>query len=198
MIGLVGGIGAGKSTVARILESLGATVIDSDRAVHDQYTNAEVISTLRQWWGDNVCHPDGSINRAEVAKIVFADPAQLSRLEGLLWPRVEAVRQAMMPDLMADANVCAIVLDAPKLYEAGLDRQCDAVIFVDAEPSVRLQRLTESRGWSAEELQRRERLQKPLDIKRANADYVVSNNTPLDQLRIAVERVLSQIVESRS
>lgn len=198
MIGLVGGIGAGKSTVARILESLGATVIDSDRAVHDQYTNAEVINTLRQWWGDSVCHPDGSINRAEVAKIVFADSAQLSRLEGLLWPRIEAVRQAMMPGLMADANVRAIVLDAPKLYEAGLDRQCDAVIFVDAEPSVRLQRLKDSRGWSAEELQRRERLQKPLDIKRANADYVVSNNTPLDQLRIAVERVLSQIVEPRS
>ncbi len=198
MIGLVGGIGAGKSTVARILESLGATVIDSDRAVHDQYTNAEVINTLRQWWGDSVCHSDGSINRAEVAKIVFADSAQLSRLEGLLWPRIEAVRQAMMPGLMADANVRAIVLDAPKLYEAGLDRQCDAVIFVDAEPSVRLQRLKDSRGWSAEELQRRERLQKPLDIKRANADYVVSNNTPLDQLRIAVERVLSQIVEPRS
>lgn len=196
IIGLVGGIGSGKSTVAGILESLGAAVIDSDRAVHAQYAEPEVVETLRRWWGDSVCHPDGSIDRRAVAKIVFSDPRELSRLESLLWPRIEQVRQAQMPALLADPKVKAIVLDAPKLFEAGLHRQCDAVIFVEADRAERLRRLAESRGWSPDDLARRESLQAPLDNKRANADYVIFNNTPLDQLRIAVERVFSQIVDS--
>jgi dephospho-CoA kinase len=99
-----------------------------------------------------------------------------------------------MPGLLADDRVCAIVLDAPKLYEAGLETQCDVVLFVDSGRHVRLQRVGETRGWSEDELDRREKLQFSLDKKRARADYIISNNSTLECLRIEVGRVFALIL----
>ena len=83
IIGLVGGIGAGKSSVARILQSFGAAVIDSDRLAHGELADPEVIATLRSWWGEKVCRSDG-VDREVLASIVFSDPQELDRLEKLL------------------------------------------------------------------------------------------------------------------
>ena len=94
----------------------------------------------------------------------------------------------------ADAEVRAIVFDAPKLYEAGLGAACDAVIFVDADWQVRVNRVGASRGWDEAELRRREKLQFPLDQKRTNADYCVTNHSRIDELRSEVNRVFSSIV----
>ena len=98
----------------------------------------------------------------------------------------------------ADANVRAVVLDTPKLYEAGLDELCDVVIFVDVDDDVRAERLVELRGWSASELARREKLLNSLDRKRISADHVVKNNSDIDDLRSEVERVFSAISASFS
>lgn len=194
VIGIVGGIGSGKSLVAKVLRELGAAVIDSDRLAHAELNHPEVQAELRKWWGDAVFDHSGLVDRRAVGRVVFRDPAELQRLERLLYPRIEAVRQRMMASLESDAAVRAFVLDAPKLYEAGLDRSCDAVVFVDADREVRLARLCESRGWSSDELQRRENLQDPLDSKRARADYVVSNNSSPDDLRRQVIRVFDLIL----
>lgn len=198
IIGLAGGIGSGKTSVARILESLGAAVVDSDRLSHEQLGDPEVIATLHKWWGESVRGPDGKVDREAVAAIVFGDPAALARLQNLLYPRIKKRREELMAAYTADANVRAVVLDTPKLYEAGLDELCDAVIFVDVDDNVRAERLAESRGWSASELARREKLLNPLDRKRISADHIVKNNSDIDDLRSEVERVFSAISASFS
>jgi len=194
IIGLTGGIGAGKSSVARILQSLGAAVIDSDRIAHEELAEPEVIATLRAWWGDEVCPSKGGVDRKALATIVFNDPAELDRLEKLLYPRIHRLREQLVAGYQADPAVRAIVLDAPKLYEAGLGDYCDAVIFVEADWSVRVRRVAVSRGWTEDELRRRENLQNLLDTKRANADHVVINHANLDQLRTEVERVFASVL----
>lgn len=198
IIGLAGGIGSGKTSVARILESLGAAVIDSDRLSHEQLGDPEVIATLCEWWGESIRGPDGKVDREAVAAIVFDDPPALARLQNLLYPRIKKRREELMAAYTADANVRAVVLDTPKLYEAGLDELCDEVIFVDVDDDVRAERLAESRGWSASELARREKLLNPLDRKRISADHIVKNNSDIDDLRSEVERVFSAISASFS
>lgn len=198
VIGLAGGIGAGKSSVARVLESLGAMVIDSDRQCHAELDDPEVAAMLRRWWGDAVCGPGGEVDRQALAGIVFDKPAELARLEGLLYPRLARRREELLAAYEADPRVQAIVLDSPKLFEAGLNELCDAVIFVDASWSVRARRLAETRGWSEETLQKRENLLKPLDMKRALADHVVVNHSSVAALRSQVERVFSSMLAALS
>jgi dephospho-CoA kinase len=196
VIGLCGGIGSGKSTVARLLESLGATVIDSDRLAHDQLNDPEVIRHIRSWWGDRVC-PDGrTVDRRVIAEIVFNDPEQLARLEKLLYPRIDRERQAIMERSCRAGGVRAFVWDAAKLHEAGLDAECDAMIFVEADRTVRLDRVRRTRGWDEAEVDRRENRQKPLDRKKATADYVIRNNSDIEDLRAQTERVFWAVLNT--
>ncbi len=182
--------------MARLFESLGAAVIDSDRVAHAQLEDPCVVSELRGWWGDRVCSVGGRIDRSVVASIVFEDPAELRRLEGLIYPRIEAERKRVMATLDSDDAVLAIVLDTPKLFEAGLDKICDAVVFVDADEAVRAARLAESRGWLPGELTRREKLMNALDRKRASADHVVANQSDAENLRDQVERVFEAVLRA--
>lgn len=198
IIGLVGGIGAGKSSVARILESLGAVVIDSDRLAHEELRQVEVVKTLRGWWGDKVCLSSGEIDRRAIAGIVFNDAAELDRLEKLLYPRLHRRREELVQEFDRNPAIRAVVLDAPKLYEAGLKDYCDAVIFVDADRAERVRRVHAKRGWNEEELERRERSQVSLEQKLANADYRVTNHSSLEDLQDQVERVFSQVLAGRS
>lgn len=198
IIGLAGGIGAGKSSVARVFQTLGAAVIDFDRLTHEQLRHPEVVAKLRRWWGDGICTAAGEVDHQAVASIVFDDPAQLSRLEGLLYPRLDRRRVELVAAYERDPTVDAVVLDAAKLYEAGLGELCTAVVFVEVERAIRLQRLAETRGWTDAELTRRENLQDALDKKRHLADYVVVNHSDIDHLRPQVERVFSSVLASFS
>lgn len=197
VIGLAGGIGSGKSTVAALLESLGAVVISSDAISQEELDTPEVRATLQGWWGPGVLRPDGSADRRKIADVIFADPPQRHRLEALLHPRVMARRARRIAEIQARPDVRAIVLDSPLLYETGLDLICDCVLFVDALMETRLARVARSRGWSADDLARREKNQQPLDMKRARADYICRNNSEVDQLRHQVEGIFSEIVSPR-
>lgn len=196
MIGLIGGIGAGKSAVADVLRSLGATVIDSDRLVHQQLGDPAIIRELASWWGSSVLNEDGTVDRRSVARIVFGDPIELKRLEALLYPKIETERRDIVARCEADPAVKAVVLDAPKLVEVGLHKACDAVIFVHTDRGTRIQRLLDNRGWSQEEMEKREKLMDPLDKKMALADYVVENHAGLAELRSQVEGVFSSVLKS--
>ena len=171
-------------------------MIDSDWLAHEELTDPEVIATLRQWWGDLVLRSNGEVDRGAVGRVVFENAAELARLEALLYPRIERRRRALMAGYEDEETVKAIVVDAPKLFEAGVDKVCDVVVFVDADQPLRLARVAASRGWTKEELARRENLQNPLDAKKANADYVVTNNSTIEELRIQVERVFSSVLAS--
>src|SRR5947209_7004833 len=115
IIGLVGGIGSGKSFVARLFAELGCVVIDSDAHVRAAYELPRVRQALRDWWGERVSHPDGTVNRAAVARIVFSDPAERTKLELLIHPLVAEQREREMQKLAKDPNVVAFVWDTPLL-----------------------------------------------------------------------------------
>jgi dephospho-CoA kinase len=193
IIGITGGIGSGKSFVARLFGELGCAVIDSDAQVRAAYQDPEVLQTLRQWWGDGVFLPDGAVNRKVIGAKVFADPAERARLEGLLHPRVAAMREREMLAHSRDPRVVAFVWDTPLLFETGLDALCDAIVFVDAPREVRLDRVRRTRGWDDAELTRRENSQWPLDKKRSMSQYEVCNTAHADEVRRQVEQVLSRI-----
>ncbi len=190
VIGLVGGIGSGKSEVARVLADEGCVVIDSDAEARRLIQSTSVRDTLVSWWGDEILAEDGTVDRKKVAQIVFSDPEERKRLEGLLHPLIHEARQRKIRE---NADAPAIVIDAPLLYEAGVDRECDAVIFVDAPREVRLARVREHRGWDEDELARREASQMTIEEKRRRADVVIRNDASLEELRRRVRRVFSDL-----
>lgn len=173
VIGLVGGIGAGKSAVARALARLGCVVYDADAEVRRVLARPEVRDELARWWGPGVI-AGGAVDRSAVARIVFADAGERRRLESLIHPLLREAR-AVLRDQAARQGAPALVVDAPLLFEAGVDAECDAVVFVEAPLGVRLSRVS-SRGWDAGELARRESAQWPLDEKKRRADAVIVND----------------------
>lgn len=192
ILGLVGGVGAGKSTVAAALARAGFVVADSDREAKDALLRPEVRETLLSWWGPRILESNGQIDRKAIADIIFNSPQDRLRLEGLIHPLLGHTR----PELLARAAAATArgtVVDAPLLLEAGLDRECDAVIFVDAARELRLRRVRETRGWSEEELDRRERAQLPLDEKRRRAAFTVTNEGDQAALDAQVAQLLRQL-----
>lgn len=193
IIGIAGGIGSGKSTVADILGELGCVVARSDEDARAVLQEPEVREQLLAWWGRAILTDDGELDRRAISRIVFNDPAERKRLEGLTHPRIEARRRRQFADAPADTK--AFVIDAPLLYEVGLDRECHAVIFIETPRPVRLERVMEGRGWDEAEFDHRERSQLALDEKRRRAEYVVRNEGNRDALRAAVAAVLKEILE---
>jgi dephospho-CoA kinase len=193
-IGLTGGIGSGKSTVARQFARLGCAVIDADELARAALQRPDVVQQLQQWWGAGVLRPDGGLDRPALARIVFADPGELRRLEELVHPLVHAARLALRQEYDADPRVVAIVEDCPLLLEKGIDRYVDHVVFVAAPPEQRAARVR-ARDWDSAELSRREKNQAPLDTKARRADYVVENNAGEAECFAHVRRVLAQILQ---
>lgn len=176
VIGLVGGIGSGKSTVAaEIARQAGGIVIDSDKEAKAALDRPDVRDQLVAWWGRGVVGRDGRIDRGQVADIVFRRPEERARLEGLVHPIVRSTRaQAIERARAAGASVA--IIDAPLLFEAGVDRECDLILYVDAPLEARVGRVKATRGWDAAELERREKAQLPLEEKRQRSDDVVVND----------------------
>ena len=200
IIGIVGGIGSGKTYVAQLFGELGCLVIEADALVREAYQDPAVLQTLRDWWGAEIFLPGGAVHRPAIARKVFEDPEQRRRLEGLLHPWVNQRRRQMQEQ--ADAQIVAFIWDTPLLFETGLNRECDAVVFVDAPEAERLRRVGAQRHWDAAELHRREILQMPLDKKRRISDYVIVNTpgaapdlvAPVANTRTQVQAILSRIV----
>ncbi len=197
VIGIAGGIGSGKSTIARMLGECGCFVIDSDAIAHQVLQSEAVKGEIRSWLGEGVFAADGSVNRKAVGHVVFADKAALAKLNGLVHPRVDERRLELMAGAFGEGRYRAIVLDTPLLFETGSERSCDVVIFVNTPLEQRLQRVREARGWSAEELRRRENSQVSLDKKQANADYIVNNTGNEAASLRQVQLVLSQILAEK-
>jgi dephospho-CoA kinase len=194
-LGIAGGIGSGKSSVAAILAELGCVVCDSDGLARESFRDPAVRDEIVSWWGSGVLDESGGIDRAEVARIVFSRPDQRQRLESLVHPWIETRRRTLFKQAPPDTR--ALVIDAPLLFEAGLDAECDAVIFVETDHARRLARLTRSRGWDEAELNKREESQLSLDVKRARSDYVVINNGDLDKLTEQIRRILNELTQPR-
>ncbi len=198
IIGIVGGIGSGKSFVAHLFGEMGCLVIDSDEQIRRAYQSPAILQTLRQWWGGEIFQPDGQVDKAAIAAKVFSQPQQRQRLEQLLHPLIAQERNRRMEEAADDPQVLAYVWDTPLLYETGLHAQCDAVVFVDTPLPLRLQRVSQTRGWADRELKKREKSQLPLDKKREMAHYIVVNTADAGCIREQVRDVLSRIFAKRS
>ncbi len=197
IIGLVGGIGSGKSFVAKLFGEQGCLVIDSDAQVRLAYDDPEIRSTLQSWWGEEIFTPAGKIDRSAIAGRIFNHAGDRRRLEELLFPWIDAARKRQMQAAANEAQVIAFVWDTPLLLESGLYAQTDAIVLVDAPEKLRLGRVQQSRGWTADELRRRENLQSPLDKKRKIADYTIVNTAEAERIRGQVREILSRILSKR-
>lgn len=194
VIGIVGGIGSGKSLVAEEFARQGCLLIAADRLNEEILRTPEVVATLRGWWGDDIVLPDGSASRRKIAQIVFADLNERRRLESLTHPLIAARRAAIIAANIGKPEFRAIILDSPLLFEAGLDSQCDRIVFIEASRAHRAGRVRQSRGWDETEWERRERSQLALEEKKARSDYVIVNDGPPDAIRKSVAEVLQAVL----
>lgn len=202
VIGVAGGIGSGKSSVARAFADLGCVVLDSDSAAKAALDRPDVRDELARWWGHGVLDAGGRVRRDEVARRIFADSVERARLEALVHPLVTGEHERKIREIgagwsraEADAGRAptGVVLDSPLLFEAGLEGRCDAVVFVESPREARLERVRAGRGWDERELSRREKSQMPLEIKRARADYVVVNDRGPAELASQVRGIFDMI-----
>lgn len=194
VIGILGGVGSGKSTVARLFEQAGAVRIDADRIGHLVLQLPEVRELVLARFGEQVFDSDGSISRPALAKIVFAPGAEgqraLADLEAMTHPRItQRIEREISRERLAGTKL--LLLDAPVLLKARWSRFCDHVLFVDAPPELRQARVA-VRGWTQEEWLRREQSQESLDVKRAASDIVVDNGGSLEQTAAQVKDLLAR------
>lgn len=190
VIGLVGGIGSGKTTVAAAFGRHGGKVISGDQLGHEALGQPDVEAVVRRRWGDGVLHPDGSVNRRRLGARVFAEPAELRELEQLVFPWIERRIREEIAAARADPAVAFIVLDAAVMLEAGWNKVCDWLVYIDVPRPQRLQRLRQQRGWSEEEVSARERAQLATTEKAARADFSVDNSGPPEQTARQVDELL--------
>ena len=194
VIGVTGGVGTGKSTVAGMFRQLGAVVLDADVIAR------EVIEPKRLGWrqvikafGEEILNADHTVNRARLARVVFADASRRRQLERIVHPQVlRAIRQRVHR-LRRARRVRAVVLDVPLLIETGTQRLVDALVVVTAPPEVQRARLEATYGWSAEEIAARIGAQWDVSAKVALADAVVDNANGVGATRTQVKRIWSQL-----
>jgi dephospho-CoA kinase len=191
VFGLIGGIGAGKSTAAGYLAARGGGVIDCDKLGHVALEQPEVKGELRAQWGEAVFNPDGSVNRRAVAGVVFGTPAEREWLESVVFPVIGRLADERLRAADADPAVRFSVLDAAVLLEAGWKDRCDKVLYIDAPRDIRLKRLTARSGWVSQELTNRETAQWPGEVKKRHADAVVVNDGTREQLQERIDHVLT-------
>ncbi|MEW4569943.1 dephospho-CoA kinase [Tautonia sp. JC769] len=201
VVGLVGGIGAGKSRVASELAARGAAVLDADAIGHALLDQRPSRNAVVARFGEDVLDASAGeaeepkIDRAALGGIVFAAPHALRALESILHPRMRSTFEKAIRRVGRRREAPMVVLDAAVLFEAGWDDLCDAIVFVDAPDRVRRARIAESRGWTGEQLAAREASQWPLGRKREQSDHVLNNHGTPEELAARLDalwRVLTR------
>ncbi|MFB7599060.1 dephospho-CoA kinase [Streptomyces sp. NPDC056160] len=191
-VGLTGGIGAGKSEVARLLVECGAVLIDADRIAREVVApGTPGLAAVVEAFGPEILTADGSLDRPRLGAVVFADPERLAVLNAIVHPLVGA-RSRRLEEAAAEDTV--VVHDVPLLTENGLAPLYDLVIVVDAGPGTQLDRLVRLRGMTEDDARARMAAQATRDERLAIADLVIDNDVPLERLRERVREVWSELV----
>ena len=203
VVAMTGGIGSGKSTVARILEDLGAHRMDADEEARSVLQEKSVIDRLAQRFGSEILSSPGEIDREALSKIVFSDPEALHFLESVVHPAVRDRIDVALEKLAGmgfdrsspfpDGRIW-ILLDIPLLETSPYRTKVDRILFVEAPEEDRESRVRENRGWAAGERARREDAQLPINDKRAGATHSIenSNNTTPEELKIRCQELIQQ------
>lgn len=193
LIGLTGGIGSGKSTVASRLKTLGAQIVDADKIAREIVEPGEpALAELAEAF-DGVLNADGTLNRGELARQAFATPEATEKLNSITHPRI---RERTLERFVQARNeaVPVLVYDMPLLIENGEYKKMDHVLVVDAEDEIRIDRLVNSRGLDEDDARRRIAAQISREERLAAADSVVDNSGTRDQLLQQVDTFWEQVV----
>jgi dephospho-CoA kinase len=196
VVGVVGGVGSGKSSVVLEIAGLKLFVVDADRIGHRLLAEAAVRDELTAAFGTGILDARGRVNRRALAALVFGEGSMkavnLQRLNGILHPRI---RQKITNRLRSfPAGTDAVILDAALLLEAGWRETCDAIIFIDTPLKLRRDRVLQTRAWTSAELAAREAAQWSLSRKRAAADHVVDNSGLIADSARQLEEILRGII----
>jgi dephospho-CoA kinase len=190
VVGIIGGIGSGKSLVAAEFAAHGGHLIAADQLGHEALRQPAIKARVVARWGEPVQDATREIDRKRLAAIVFADANERQALEAMTHPYIGRRIREEIAKARGRPEVRLIVLDAAVMVEAGWQGVCDHVVFVDAPRETRLRRLTEKRGWSAQELETRERAQMSTDEKRRHADAIIENGGTPEQVAERVRELL--------
>lgn len=202
LIGLTGGIGTGKSTVAAMLEKLGAVVVDADAIVRElQQPGSPVLSELAQTFGAEILDERGALRRDALGDIIFRDAEKRKRLNEIMHPRVVAEMMQRAGEARA-RGASLVVLDIPLLLEgrrgrtgSGAQLPFDAVVVVYAPESQQVERQVARSACSREEAERRVRAQMPIEEKRRLADHVIDNSGSIDDTRRQVRELYARLAD---
>ncbi len=192
-IGITGPIGGGKSTVSELLRQQGYPVVDADAVVHQLLSPGGVAeAAVFKTFGENLRNSQGALDRRALGQKVFADPSQLSLLEGVLHPlvRMAVARQRQM---LADQGHKVAFYDVPLLFEKSMQEQFDSVIVISASVDQRRARFKKRTGLSDSEFNARNQRQLPVEEKMRLANAVIQNDGEQQQLRLEIARVLQQL-----
>ncbi len=192
VIGLLGGVGSGKTTVAQMMAEAGCRVVDADRIGHAVLREEDVKAQVREAFGDEVFGADGEVDREALGRQVFADTERRETLERIVHPRILA-RMREEVEAAGAAGPPAVVIDAPLILEKGLATWCDRMVYVKAPVEVRERRLHQSRGWNASETQRRDASQISLKTKQGRADTIIDNSASPEHTLEQVQRILARL-----
>ena len=180
IIGLTGGIACGKSTISLTLHQLGAVIVDGDILSRELTAeNGAALPAIREAFGEQVFHPDGTLNRRALGAVIFADDRARMQLDNIMQP---LLLELILRDIHTarESGAPACVLDMPLLYEKELDRLCDRIWCAWIPRETQLERLMLRDGFSPEEAEARLRSQLPADEKAALADVVIDTSGPMD------------------
>ncbi len=194
VIGITGGIASGKSTIAGMLESLGADLIDADKICHDLINTKDITLEITKRWGIHLQDNHGRIKRDALAKIVFADKKEISALNSLIHPKAIKQIKSEIDRLHAEATSKAIVLDAALLVESNLLGICNIVLFADTGENRCKERVQNSRKWPLDEIAKREKFQGLLKQKREISDIIINNNNSMKNTLSQVKDFWTQFI----
>ncbi|MDA1219362.1 MAG: dephospho-CoA kinase [Chloroflexi bacterium] len=186
VIGLTGGIGTGKSEVARILQALGAVIINADQLGHQAYTpHTEIWDEVVKAFGEGILQPSGEIDRKQLGAIVFADPSQLARLNQIMHPRMARMVSAQIEKLR-EGGESAVVVEAAVLFEAGWDGLVDEVWTTESPLDAVVDRLMARNGLDKAEVVKRIKSQMSSEERSARSQVVVDNSRDVATLENTV------------
>jgi dephospho-CoA kinase len=194
IIGILGGISSGKSTVAAEFAKLGCKVIDADKIVHDLLQKTGLRKKITTLFGQAILNSVGEIDNQKLAKVVFADTEKLLSLNKIIHPLVLERTEELIERYNLQSRIKAIVLDMPLLAEVGWAKRCDRLIFVNCKRKIRIDRAKKMKGFDENQIKIRENFQISLDKKASIADNVIDNNSDFQALVRQVADIFSYIV----
>lgn len=202
-MGLIGGVGSGKSSVARrVAARRSIDIVDGDQAGHAVLLDPAVKQQLREQFGDTIFDASGEVIRPALGRLVFGDSAEhrtrREALERIVHPRIRHALETQINSSRSRADLDAVLLDAAVMLEAKWNDICDCVAFIDVPRDERLRRVVASRGWSEQEFQRREASQLSVADKRRASDVVIDNSADLDTAADQLERAIETCCNHRS